>query len=323
MQIAIAALCAFFLSVGAASAQPAAFPNKPVTMVVGWAPGGIVDVVGRLLASKLTEMWGQQVLIDNRPGATGAIGNGIAARATPDGYTLAMVSSPEVTVIGYQTATSPKYFEGQLKPVLLVSSSPMALVGQPTGPIQSVADLVSEAKAHPGHVSYSSAGVGSINQLAGETFSRAANIKLKHIPYKGGAPAAVAVASGETNVGMLVLGPAMSLVNAGKIKVLGVASATRIPPYLNYPTIAEQGFSGFQIGMWTAVFAPEKTPDAVLKKIEADCRKVLADPEVVKQLEALGAAPGTAVTVSQFEQQIKSEIETNKKILQTINAKSQ
>jgi tripartite-type tricarboxylate transporter receptor subunit TctC len=296
------------------SAQALDYPNKPVRMMVGWAPGGVADVAARIVANKLTEKWGQQVIVENRSGASGMIADGVAARAKPDGYTLMLATSPEVTTTPFIQTSAPKYFVNDFVPVVLVSINPMALVATANGPYKSVSALVAAAKAKPGDIPYSSSGVGSAPHLAGEVFQEATGTKLRHIPYKGGSPAAVAVASGEVPIGFVAVPGAVPLVKSGRMVVLGLTTAQRIASEPNWPTLAEAGVPNFDYTVWTGLFVQKGVPAEIVRKLDTDFRAVLAQPDVKKQFDALGAIAGNE-PLAAFVARIKRDSSANEKIV--------
>lgn len=296
------------------SAHALDYPTKPVRIMVGWAPGGIADVAARLLAQKLTEKWGQQVIVENRSGASGMIANGAAARAEPDGYTLMLATSPEVTTTPFIQKNAQKYFVDNFIPVTLVSVNPMALIAGADGPYKSVKDVVAAAKKKPGEIAYSSSGVGSAPHLAGEVFQEVTGIKLLHVPYKGGSPAAVAVASGEVPIGFAAVPGAVPLVHSGRIKVLGLTTAKRIESQPDWPTLAEAGVPNFDYTVWTGLFVQKGVPADIVKKLNTDFRAALAEPDVAKKFEAFGAIPGNE-SLEAFVERIKRDTATNEAIV--------
>ena len=297
-----------------APAQALDYPSKPVRIMVGWAPGGIADVAARIVANQLTQKWGRQVIVENRPGASGMIAAGAAARAIPDGYTLMLAASPEVTTTPFIQKDVPNYFAVDFKPVILVSVNPMALVASASGPYQSVKALIDAAKSKPGQIPYSSSGVGSAPHLAGEVFQETTGIKLQHVPYKGGAPAAVAVSTGEVPVGFVAVPGAVPLVQAGRIKVLGLTTAKRIPSEPNWPTLAEAGVPNFDYTVWTGLFVQKGVPDEIVAKLDTDVAAILKQPDVIKQLGVLGAIAADE-PLSAFVERIKRDTQVNEAIV--------
>ena len=304
------------------SAYAAYYPTKPVKVIVGWAPGGIGDIAARIVAQKLTEKWGQQVLVENRPGASGMIANGVAARAPADGYTLMMATSPEVTTTPFIQKNAPRYFVENFDPVALVSVNPMVFVTGAKGDYKTTSDLVAAAKKQPGEIAYSSAGVGSAPHLAAEVLAERTGIKLKHIPYKGGAPAAVAVAGGEVPVGFMAMGAAIPYVKSGRVNVLGLSTAKRVGSVPDWPTLSESGVKDFDYTVWTGLFVQKGTPADIVRKIDTDLRAVLAMPEVAKQFEAVGAVAGQE-TRDAFVQRIKRDTAENEEVVRKADIRAE
>jgi tripartite-type tricarboxylate transporter receptor subunit TctC len=303
------------LSLGHAAAQEP-YPNKPVRIIVGWAPGGGADIAARVIAQKLTTKWGQQVIVDNRPGATGLVGDSAVARAAPDGYTLLMAINAEVTSNPYLQPNIPKYFEDDLVPVMLAYSSPVVFAVGAKSNINSLADLVKLAKEQPGALNYSTPGVGSIPHLAGALFFDMAGVKLTQIPYRGGAPAALSVVAGETQVAVVTTSTVGPLQESGQLKVLAVTSAKRLESNPSWPTVAELGYSGYEVNLWQGLFVRKDTPAAIITKLEQDFRAAIADPEVVKQFQTLAVEPGQ-LSLAQFKEMIAKETANNKRIIES------
>ena len=314
MRFLVAAFVALFGS-GHAVAQET-YPHKPVRIIVGWAPGGGADLAARVIAQKLSTKWGQQVFVDNRAGATGLVGDGAAARAAADGYTLLMAINAEVTSNPYFQPNVPKYFEDDLTPVMLAYTNPMAITVDAKGDIASLADLVKLAKAKPGILTYATPGTGSIPHLAGALFFDMAGIKLTQIPYKGGSPAAVSVVAGETNTAIVTTSTVNPFEKSGQLKVLAITSARRLESDPSWPTIAELGYPGYEVNLWSGLFVRKGTPDAIVEKLERDFKAVVADPDVSKQFEGLGAEPGN-ISLAQFKDMIAKEIANNKRIIES------
>jgi tripartite-type tricarboxylate transporter receptor subunit TctC len=300
------------------SAHALDYPNKPVRIMVGWAPGGISDVAARIVAQKLTEKWHQQVIVENRPGASGMIGNSVAARAEADGYTLMLASSPEVTTTPFIQKNAPKYFVNDFIPVTLVSVNPLVLLAGPNSPYKTVKDLIAAAKAKPGAIAYSSPGIGTAPHLAAIMFEEATGTKLLHVPYKGGGPAAVAVASGDVPVGFNAMAGAVPLVKAGRIQVLGVATSRRIASEPTWPTLAEQGVPNFEYTVWTGLFVQKNVPPEIVRKLDADFRAVLAEPDVAQKFEGFGAIPGSE-SLKALVERIKRDSDANEAIVRKAN----
>jgi tripartite-type tricarboxylate transporter receptor subunit TctC len=308
------ALIASFCLTGAAHALD--YPNRPVRMMVGWAPGGISDVAARIVAQKLTEKWHQQVFVENKSGASGMIADAAAARAEPDGYTLMLASSPEVTTTPFIQKNAERYFVNDFLPVNLVSVNPLVILAAPNSPYKTVQEVIAAAKAKPSTISYSSPGIGTAPHLAAIMFEEATQTKLQHVPYRGGGPAAVAVAGGEVPIGFNAMAGAAPLVKGGKLKVLGVETAKRIALEPNWPTVSEQGVPNFDYTVWTGLFVQKGVPTEIVNKLRADVQELLALPDVAEKFATFGAIPGNE-TLDAFVQRIKRDTRANEAIVRS------
>jgi tripartite-type tricarboxylate transporter receptor subunit TctC len=301
----------FVLLTTAMGAAPAVFaadawPARPIRMIVAYPPGGGTDQVGRVMAEQLAQSLGQNVVIDNRGGATGNIGTELAARAIPDGYTLLMcnVAPNAVNVslfkkLGFDPVKD-------FSPVSLVAVTPNILVAHPSMPVKTVADLVALAKAKPGALNFPSAGVGSSSHLAGEMLKSMAGIDMVHVPYKGGGPALIATISGQVQIMFATMPAAMPHVKSGKVRPVAVTTAKRSQAMPELPTIAESGVKGYEASTWYGLLAPARTPKPVIDRLHAETVKILAGP-VRQRLEAQGFEPDGG-TPAAFAAYIKSEI---------------
>jgi len=282
------------------------YPVRPIRMIVAYPPGGGTDIVGRMMAQKLGENLGQTVVVDNRGGATGNIGTELAARATPDGYTLLMgnVAPNAINVSLFKKLPFDPVKD--FAPVSLVAVTPNILVGQPSLPVKTVKDLVALAKAKPGALNFPSAGVGSSSHLAGEMLKTLAGIDMVHVPYKGGGPALIALLSGQVQIMFATLPAAMPHVKSGKLRPVAVTTSRRSQALPELPTIAESGVSGYEATTWYGLLAPAGTPKAIVGRLHAEIVKILAT-DTRQFLMAQGFEPaGTAP--AEFAGYIKSEI---------------
>ena len=282
------------------------YPSRPIRMIVAYPPGGGTDQVGRVLADQLTVTLGQNVVVDNRGGATGNIGTELAARAVPDGYTLLMgnVAPNAVNVslfkkLGFDPVKD-------FAPVSLVAVTPNILVAHPSMPVKTIKELIAYAKAKPGTLNFPSAGVGSSSHLAGEMLKSLAGISMVHIPFKGGGPALVAVIAGEVQIMFATMPAAMPHVKSGKVKPVAVTTAKRSQAMPELPTIAESGVKGYEASTWYGLLAPARTPPAIVTRLHADTVKILAGP-TRQRLEAQGFEPEGG-TPTEFAAYIKTEI---------------
>jgi tripartite-type tricarboxylate transporter receptor subunit TctC len=284
-----AVLLAASLAIGSAStAMAQAFPSKPIKILVGFAPGGAMDIVARTVGQRVSASVGQPVIVDNKPGA----GSNVAIRALiespPDGYTVMLVANGlAANPALYQPA--PFDPERDVVPVALVARLPVVIAANANSEISSLAKLVEAAKARPGTVLYASPGNGSTPHLAVELFARAAGITLQHVPYKGGSPAINDVLGGQLPLVAVNSVEVLPHVKAGKLRVLAVLTAERVSTLPDVPTIAESGYAGFEASVWHAFIAPRGTPPALVEKLSAEIRKALAAPDVKERLAALGA----------------------------------
>jgi tripartite-type tricarboxylate transporter receptor subunit TctC len=278
--IVLAAACMLGLSLAPAAAQN--WPQKPVRFVVPFPPGGGTDFVARLVAKNLQDKLDQTIVVENRGGANGAIGLQAVKQSIPDGYTFAFTSDTPMTVnpwlykdLSYQPLRD-------FVPVASAVRLPGMLAAHPSFPASDIAGLIALAKQKPGSINYASAGVGNFSHLAMELFSGATGVKLQHVPYKGTAPAAQALLSGEVQVGFNNVQTLLGFVQQGKLKVLGVAEPKRMPQFPDWPAVAET-VPGFEMAPWVGIVAPAGTPQAIIDKLSAATIAVLQDPAIAKQ----------------------------------------
>ena len=296
-----------------------AYPEKPIRLVVPYAPGGTSDIVARLIAAPLWNVMGQPVIADNRPGAGSNIGTEIVAKAAPDGYTLLM-ATPAIS-------SNPALYGkvnwdpvASFAPVTLVGEVPVVLVVHPGLSAKSVRELVALAKAQPGKLNFGSSGNGGIGHLVGEHFKSMAGVDMTHVPYKGNGPALLDLMAGVLNLTFSDLAGASPFMKAGKLRPLAIASARRSPTVPDLPTMSEAGVPGFQASSWFAVFAPAHTPRPVVSKLNADIVKVVHAPEVRDRMTGLGfeVVGGKPEELSAF---LKSEIAKWSKVIKVSGAK--
>jgi tripartite-type tricarboxylate transporter receptor subunit TctC len=284
------ALCAALLTVPATAASADAYPSRPVRFVVPLATGGGTDIVSRLFAQKLSETWGQQVVVDNRPGAGGIIGAEIAAKALPDGYTLVMVSSSH-TVHPSMHRKLPYDTVNDFAPVSMLVTYPFLLVTHPSVQAKSVKELIAMAKAKPGGLTYASSGPGSAAHLAAELFRSLSAADLTHVQYKGSGPAVTAIVAGEAATGFFSASATAQHVRAGRLKALATTGARRSPSMPDLPTIAESALSGYEASTWAGVLVPARTPGAIVKRLHADLTRILGQRDVRERIAALEFEP--------------------------------
>ena len=287
----------------------ATYPSRPVRMIVSFAPGGASDVVARIISSRLAEILGQQIIVENRPGASGNIGMEAAARAAPDGHTIYLGNIGTIAI-------NPAIFRNlsvnplkDLIPVTLVADVPSILIANPGVPANTVAELIAWAKANPGELNFASTGSGALSRLEMEQMRKVANLDWVHIPYKGGAgPAVTGMLGGETHVMFVTLPSAITFILAGRLKPLGISTARRIVALPQVPTMAESGFPEMVSGSWQGMFAPAGTPRAIVEKLHAAILATLASPETVQRLADVGVAVATNRAPEEFAAFVSAEM---------------
>ena len=266
-----------------------AFPDRPVRLVVGFAPGG-ADISGRLVAQKLSELWGQPVIIDNRPGASGNIGADVVAKAAPDGHTLLLlVNSYTINTSLYRNLSWD--LQRDFAPIGRYATSPLVVVVNDKMPVQKFSDFVTYAKANAGKINYGSAGSGSAPHLAGELFAMRSGISMTHIPYKGSGPSVTALVADEVQASFGAMSAFDGMIQQGRLKPLAVTTSTRFARLPNLPTVEESGIPDFNVDIWYGLVAPAKTPQTIIKKISDDLARVLTDPDLLSKLRDRGLDP--------------------------------
>lgn len=277
--------------VGALSGTAAAaYPERPIRLVVPVAPGGGNDIVARMIAQKMTESWGRQVVVDNRPGAATAIGAEIVARALPDGYTI-MLTSVSFAINASVAPRLPFDSLTDFAPITLAARVPQILVVHPALPVRSVAELIALAKQRPGEINYASAGTGSSTHLAMELLLDKAGIALNHVPYKGTAPALTDLLAGQVQVMFDAIPPSLPHIKSGRIRPIAVGSLERSASLPELPTIAEAGVPGYAFTSWFGIFAPAGTPRAVITQLNHEIVRIVRLPEIRERLLGMGVEP--------------------------------
>lgn len=287
------------------------YPSKSIRFLVGYAPGGGTDIMARVVGAKLTESLGQQLIVDNRPGANANLAAEIASKATPDGYTVLFISvshaisRPLYKKLGYDLVRD-------FTPLINVSSVPMFVVVPPSSTPKTVPDVIALAKSKP--INYASSGDGSPEHIAAEMFKSMTKIAMTHVPYKGGAPSAVALISGEVQVGFNTAPVAVPHIKSGKMRAIAVTSAKRNAALPDVPTVAESGVAGYDMINWYGAVVPTGTPAVAIKRLNADINKALQMPDVRQRLAGLGADP-LGGSAAEFGAYIKSEIAKYTKVV--------
>jgi tripartite-type tricarboxylate transporter receptor subunit TctC len=309
-----------FIALAASATLAQTFPQRPVRLVVPYPPGSGTDIAARILGQKLTESWGQQVIVENKPGAGAIIGVDAVAKAAPDGYTIGIADTGPLAINPALYPKLPYNPVRDLAPVTLVANLPFILVVNPSLPVHNVAELVALAKSKPGQINYASVGNGSAVHLATELFKTRAGINLTHIPYKGSAPALQGLLGGEASVMFVNLLSAKALVQSGKVRALAAAPGKRIAAMPDLPTIAEAGVPGYQFEAWFGIVAPAGTPKPVIDKLNQDLRRVIALPQVRDVFDQGGFEP-VGSSVESFANLIPGEIERWGKLVRESGAK--
>jgi tripartite-type tricarboxylate transporter receptor subunit TctC len=315
----ILGLAASCVSVGVPAA--AQYPTKPIRLIVPFAPGGSNDIMARIAAQKFSESLGQQVIVDNRPGASGIVGTELAAKAPPDGYTLLMMSLT-LTVNPSLYRKLPYDTTKDLVPVSLIASAPLMLVVNPSLPVKSVKDLIAHAKANPGKLNFGSGGRGTTPHLAGEMLKAMAGLQMTHVPYKGGGPALADLVGGQIQLMLENIPSTLPFAKAGKLRALAVSGKKRSPLVPELPTLDESGLEGYEIVGWNGLFFPAGTASAQVKVIHAQTVKMLAQPDVKERLAALGAE-GVGNSPAEFAAFIRAEIAKWARIVQQAGLKAE
>jgi tripartite-type tricarboxylate transporter receptor subunit TctC len=292
---------------GSAAALAQGYPAKPVRLIVPFPAGGGSDIVGRILANKLSELMKQQVFVDNRPGAGGSIGTEAAVRSAPDGYTMVLASTSEIAVnpalytkLTYDTVRD-------LAAVAMVAATPMVVVVHPSMPVKTVKELVALARARPGDINLASAGNGTFTHLSGELFRSVANIQWTHVPYKGAPPALTDLASGQVQVMFSSLPAAVGMIKGGRLKAIAVSTVKRSDALPGVPTVTESGVPGYDVEYWYGIFVTAATPRELIAQLHEAIVQALRSQEVTGNLAKQGAAP-SALPQSQFAELVKSEV---------------
>jgi tripartite-type tricarboxylate transporter receptor subunit TctC len=309
------------LSISSSVSFSQTFPNKPVRLVIAFTPGSSTDIIGRVVAAKLQEMWGQPVVGENRVGAGGSIGSKVVVDSAPDGYTLLANSSAHVANPGIY-AKLPYDTMKDFTNLALLGGGPNVLITSPDSGLKTLADFVAQAKANPGKLNFASAGIGSGTHFNIEKLKIAAGVEVTHVPYKGTPEAIADTIGNRTCCYWAPLNAALPHVQGGKAVALAVSSATRSPLLPNVPTVAEQGYPGFDYTLWVGLWGPASLPADLAAKINKDVNAALASPDVRERLTKLGTVPGS-MTIPEFTAFVRKEVDETQKILQAAGIKPQ
>jgi len=308
------------LALCAQSAVAQDYPTKPIHLLVPYAPGGPADIAARLVGAKLTEAWGQQVVVENKPGGNGFIAMSAAAKAAPDGYTLVMATIGEAAITPVLFRDAPYDMARDFAPISLISDADVVLAAHGDSPFKLVADVIAAAKAQPGRLSVGSPGNGTINQIVLEWMALNTGTQFQHIPYKGGAPAANTLAAGEVPLAVSSSSSVAAHLKSGRVRVLAVAAGHPSKFNPDWPTLQQQGVPDVDASIWTALFAPKATPEPIINKLNVEVARVLELAETKARFAALGVET-IASTAARLDARIKRDAAQFGRIVQKANIK--
>ena len=279
------------LALNALAAFPQGYPAKPIRMIIGFPPGGGTDIIGRIVAQRMSEGLKQQLIIDNRGGASGLIGAELAAKAPPDGYTIMMAHIAAMSILPSLYSKMSYDPVRDFAPISLVAISPQLVVAHPSLPAKNIKELIALAKSRPGEIHFASVGNGSVQHLAGEMFNIQAGVKMVHVPYKGGGPSAIDLMAGHVQLSFDVIPVVIGFVKAGKLRPIAVTSEKRTALLPDVPTVNESGLKGFDLSTWWGLVAPSAVSKDVVARLHAEAVKALQLPDVKERILANGAEP--------------------------------
>lgn len=302
---------------GPVIAQPA-YPSRPIRLIVPFPPGGSIDPVARLIGPKLAESLGQPVLVDNRPGANGAIGTDILAKSPPDGYTIILLGASTHVTNALLMRNLPYDSFKDFAPVATIQRSDYVLVVHPSLPANTLKELVALAKSRPGQISYASSGNGNLNHLAAELFNMMTGIKTHHVPYKGGGQALTDLMSGQVQMHFSVLISAIPQIKSGRLKAIAIGGETRFAALPQVPTFTEAGLPGFSLRPWQGVLAPARTPRPIIDRLSSEIGRIVALPDIRERLVSLGMQPLIS-TPEQFTALMADDLAKSSAVIKTAN----
>ena len=317
---AVAASLGLALAPGVTLAQ-GNYPDKPVKLIVGFAPGGSTDIVGRIVAQRLTERLGQTVNVENKAGAGGTLGADATAKAPPDGYTLTLGTTSTHAIAAGAYAKLPYDPVTDFTHISLVAITPYLLVVNPQVKANNLAEFVALAKGQPGKLNYASAGNGTATHLAMEMLKDAAKLDVVHIPYKGNAPADLAIVGGEVQAVFGSMPALLQNTKAGKVRPLAVGTALRSPALPDVPTVAEQGYPGFEAALWLGIMGPANLPRSVVDRLHKEIAAIVATPEFKAAMEANGAEPIASKSPEEFREMLRGQVAKYVKITKAVGIK--
>jgi tripartite-type tricarboxylate transporter receptor subunit TctC len=297
------------------------YPNRPIKLIVGFAPGGSTDIVGRIVAQKLGERLGQTVVVENRAGAGGTIGADVAAKAPPDGYTLTLGTTSTHAIAPGAYSKLPYNPVTDFTQISLVAITPYLLVVNPQVQARNLDEFIALAKSQPGKMNYASAGNGTATHLAMEMLKDAAKIDLVHVPYKGNAPADVAILAGEVQAVFGSMPALLQNTKANKVRPLAVGTATRSPALPEVPTVAEQGYPGFEAALWLGIMGPADMPKPVVDRLYREIVAIVATPDFKAAMDANGAEPLGSKSPEEFREMLRGQVDKYGKITKAVGIK--
>lgn len=310
-----------FIAMLVPSIGNAEWPDRPIKLVVPFPPGGATDVIGRVLAKELTESLGQQVVVDNRPGATGNIGADLVAKSPPDGYTLLMGALTSHSINATLQKNLPYDIEKDFTPISIAGVVPLVFVVHPSVPAQSLSDLIKLAKAKPGYLTFASSGNGGPQHLAGEMFKRMAGVEMLHVPYKGSGPAMTDLVGGQVLTMIETAPAALPFIKSNRLRALAAASRQRIPMLPDLPSAAEAGLPDFEVNSMFGVLAPAGTPRSIVVRLNAEITRILARPEVKEKMLEQGAV-ASPTSPEEARKRIQDEIAKWAKVVKEAGIKA-
>ena len=320
MNITLADLCAAITAGAVACAHAQSYPIKPVRIIVPFGPGSTIDIMGRTIAPKFTEALGQQVIVENRSGAGGAIGLEATAKAAKDGYTLAIGALGPVTVNPGLYARMPFDPVKDFAPISMLATGPMIIVVHPNVPAHGVKELIAVAKARPGKLNYGSPGIGTTNHMAGELLNMAAGIKLVHVPYKGNAEALTDLLGGQLDIVFTGLPPAFAQIQAGRLRAVATTGTKRLAALPQLQTIGEAGLAEASVSTWYGLLAPAGTPREIVDRLNAETAKIMKNPEIAERFSSQGSDPVTN-TADEFARIIRDDVTKWAKVIKATGIK--
>jgi tripartite-type tricarboxylate transporter receptor subunit TctC len=316
--IAVTLTCASFF----AQAQQA-FPTKPIRLIVGFAPGGGTDIVARAIAPKMGEILGQSVIVENKSGAAGTIAADQIAKSNPDGYTLLVGHSNSNAIAPFVLTKVPYDPATDFTPITYLGYVPNVLVVKSSLPVNSVAQLISLAKANPGQMTYGSSGIGSTQHLAGALFGKIAGIQINHVPYKGSGQAIIDLLGGQITMNFDTLPPNLQQIREGNLKALAISTPKRLSILPNVPTFNEVGITGFDVTNWYSIMGPKGMDPVVVNKIDQAVKAAMADPQIKKTLDSQGLQPEGPVTPAAFSLFLTGELTKYQRLVKSLNIKAE